>query len=141
MEQLIPPKVLMCTWGSLQTGSLAGPLLIDTTAALPILHVFMGKGKANMHGLIMEWAQCTVGPQQGRQSVIHGMSTVLDTNVSCVLSVLRDGRRDCFVLPNCAMAKGNVEKAAMVTWCPEAIDTKPQVGCTPTGVAALLNGT
>ena len=83
--------------------------------------------------------------QSGHSKVDKAQSMVcqlsIGTNVSCVLSVLRDGRRDCFVLPNCAMAKGNVVKAAMVTWCPEAIGTKPQVGCIPTGVAALLKGT
>ena len=61
------PKEMCHTWGSLQTGSLAGSLLIDTTAALQVLHVFIGMGKANMHEQIVEWAQCTVGPQQGRQ--------------------------------------------------------------------------
>ena len=36
-------------------------LLIDTTAALPVLHAFRGMGKANMHELIMEWTQTIEG--------------------------------------------------------------------------------
>ena len=35
--------------------------MIDTTAALPVLHVFRGTGKANMHELIMEWTQTIEG--------------------------------------------------------------------------------
>ena len=36
-------------------------LMMDTTAALPVLHVFRGTGKANMHELIMEWTQTVEG--------------------------------------------------------------------------------
>ena len=57
-------SALTCTylWPILyKDGLTQDSLLIDTTAVLPVLHVFRGTGKANMHELIMEWTQTIEG--------------------------------------------------------------------------------